>query len=104
SCVNVMGAQQFHPEEHKDLITRYYTYFYASINLGSIVGGIVTPILVESVSFTASFSFPPPPVHCCPPFVRPHTFPSSPISMNVEVVLYPCRASCVVELSVCANE
>ncbi|EER11221.1 Tripeptide permease tppB, putative [Perkinsus marinus ATCC 50983] len=58
SCVNVMGAQQFHPEEHKDLITRYYTYFYASINLGSIVGGIVTPILVESVSFTASFSFP----------------------------------------------
>ncbi|KAF4715371.1 hypothetical protein FOZ62_025448, partial [Perkinsus olseni] len=57
-CVNVMGAQQFHPEEHKDLITRYYTYFYASINLGSIVGGIVTPILVESVSFTASFAFP----------------------------------------------
>ncbi|EER13272.1 hypothetical protein Pmar_PMAR007717 [Perkinsus marinus ATCC 50983] len=38
SCVNVMGAQQFHPEEHKDLNTRYYTYFYASINLGSIVG------------------------------------------------------------------
>ncbi|KAF4709070.1 hypothetical protein FOZ63_017524, partial [Perkinsus olseni] len=58
SCVNVMGAQQFHPEEHKALITRYYTYFYACINVGSIVGGVVTPILAESVSFTASFAFP----------------------------------------------
>ncbi|KAF4650955.1 hypothetical protein FOL47_000742 [Perkinsus chesapeaki] len=58
SCVNIMGAHQFHPELHKPLITRYYTYFYASINLGAIVGGIVTPILLQEVSFTASFLFP----------------------------------------------
>ncbi|KAF4670123.1 hypothetical protein FOL47_002185 [Perkinsus chesapeaki] len=58
SCVNVMGAQQFHPEHHKELITRFYTYFYAAINLGSIVGGIVTPILLEEAGFTASFAFP----------------------------------------------
>ncbi|KAF4753065.1 hypothetical protein FOZ62_017662 [Perkinsus olseni] len=58
SCVNVMGVQQFHPEEHRALITRYYTYFYACINAGSIFGGVVTPILAESVSFTASFAFP----------------------------------------------
>lgn len=58
SCVNIMGAHQFHPEIHKSLITRYYTYFYASINLGAIVGGIVTPILLQEISFTASFLFP----------------------------------------------
>lgn len=58
SCVNVMGAQQMHPEEHKELITRFFTYFYASINLGAIIGGIVTPILLQQVNFTASFAFP----------------------------------------------
>lgn len=58
SCVNVMGAQQFHPEHHRELITRFYTYFYAAINLGSIIGGIVTPILLEEAGFTASFAFP----------------------------------------------
>ncbi|KAF4654515.1 hypothetical protein FOL46_008700 [Perkinsus olseni] len=58
SCVNVMGAQQFHPEHHRDLITRFYTYFYAAINLGAIARGIVTPILLEEAGFTASFTFP----------------------------------------------
>ncbi|KAF4732480.1 hypothetical protein FOZ63_000262, partial [Perkinsus olseni] len=58
ACVNVMGAQQMHPEEHQELITRFFTYFYASINLGSIIGGVVTPILLQEVSYTASFLFP----------------------------------------------
>ncbi|KAF4671860.1 hypothetical protein FOL47_001155 [Perkinsus chesapeaki] len=57
SCVNIMGAQQFHPEHHKDLITRYYTYFYATINVGSIIGGIVSPILVQECSFFVAFLF-----------------------------------------------
>ncbi|KAF4664592.1 hypothetical protein FOZ61_004940 [Perkinsus olseni] len=58
SCVNVMGAQQFHPELHKSDITRYYTYFYASIQIGSIIGGIVTPLMVEGVSYFAAFCVP----------------------------------------------
>ncbi|KAF4682612.1 hypothetical protein FOZ62_024853, partial [Perkinsus olseni] len=58
SCVNVMGAQQMHPSEHKKLITRFFTYFYATICLGAIVGGTVTPILLQQVGWTASFAFP----------------------------------------------
>ncbi|KAF4683949.1 hypothetical protein FOZ60_008387 [Perkinsus olseni] len=58
ACVNVMGAQQMHPEEHKNTITRFFTYFYASINLGGIIGGIAAPILVQEISFAASFVFP----------------------------------------------
>ncbi|KAF4683738.1 hypothetical protein FOZ60_008656, partial [Perkinsus olseni] len=56
ACVNVMGAQQMHPEEHQELITRFFTYFYASINLGSIIGGVVTPILLQEVGEVAFFS------------------------------------------------
>ncbi|KAF4672232.1 hypothetical protein FOL47_000748 [Perkinsus chesapeaki] len=58
ACVNVMGAQQMHPDEHKSTITRFFTYFYASINLGGIIGGIAGPILVQEISFAASFVFP----------------------------------------------
>ncbi|EER10319.1 conserved hypothetical protein, partial [Perkinsus marinus ATCC 50983] len=58
SCVNVMGAQQMHPYEHKELITRFFTYFYASINLGAVIDVIVTPALLQQVGFTASFVFP----------------------------------------------
>ncbi|KAF4688985.1 hypothetical protein FOZ60_002155 [Perkinsus olseni] len=57
SCVNVMGAQQMHPDEHKELITNFFTYFFASINLGAIIGGIVTPILLQQINFTTSFVF-----------------------------------------------
>ncbi|KAF4660834.1 hypothetical protein FOL47_006928 [Perkinsus chesapeaki] len=58
SCVNVMGAQQMHPEKHKDILTSFFTIFYAAINLGSIIGGVVTPILVEDVSWASSFVVP----------------------------------------------
>ncbi|KAF4653774.1 hypothetical protein FOZ61_008693 [Perkinsus olseni] len=57
SCVNVMGAQQMHPDEHKELITNFFTYFFASINLGAIIGGIVSPILIQQINFTTSFVF-----------------------------------------------
>ncbi|EER06449.1 Tripeptide permease tppB, putative [Perkinsus marinus ATCC 50983] len=58
SCVNVMGAQQFHPELHRAQITRFFTYFYASINVGGLIGGLVTPILVEKVSFFVAYLVP----------------------------------------------
>ncbi|KAF4670124.1 hypothetical protein FOL47_002186 [Perkinsus chesapeaki] len=58
SCVNVMGAQQMHPEEHKKEVTSFFTYFYASINVGALIGGVVTPILLQDVSYFASFVFP----------------------------------------------
>ncbi|KAF4652167.1 hypothetical protein FOL47_011236 [Perkinsus chesapeaki] len=58
SCVNVMGAYQFHPEYHKDGITKYYTYFYASINVGSLIGGIATPIALQEANFTVALIIP----------------------------------------------
>lgn len=44
SCVNVMGASQYHPTEHQAEITRFFTFFYASINIGALVGGFAVPI------------------------------------------------------------
>ncbi|KAF4700745.1 hypothetical protein FOZ63_016477 [Perkinsus olseni] len=58
SCVNVMGAHQFHPEHHKADITQYYTYFYAAINIGSLIGGIATPIALQETNFTVAFAIP----------------------------------------------
>ena len=47
SCVNVMGASQFHPTEHQKEITRFFTFFYAAINIGAIIGGIVVPLVKQ---------------------------------------------------------
>jgi len=58
SCVNVFGAQQFHPEDHKADVTSYFTFFYASINVGGLIGGIACPQLQESVSFFAAYTIP----------------------------------------------
>ncbi|EER16766.1 Peptide transporter, putative [Perkinsus marinus ATCC 50983] len=58
SCVNVMGAHQFHPDYHKESLTSYYTYFYAAINVGSLIGGIATPIVLQEANFTAAFAIP----------------------------------------------
>ena len=47
SCVNVMGASQFHPIEHSKDVTRFFTFFYAAINVGGIVGGITVPLVQQ---------------------------------------------------------
>lgn len=56
SCVNVMGASQFHPTEHQKDITRFFTFFYAAINVGAIIGGIVVP-LVQQVTDSYFYSY-----------------------------------------------
>lgn len=58
SCVNVFGAQQFHPTAQKELITSYFSYFYASINVGSLIGGIACPQVQHDVSFAAAYLIP----------------------------------------------
>ncbi len=60
SCVNVFGGQQFHPQHprHAAATTSFFSYFYAVINLGSLVGGITVPQLAESVSFFVAYLVP----------------------------------------------
>lgn len=53
ACVNVMGAQQYHPLLQKSLISDYYVNFYMFINIGAIVGGIVIPLVVQKNAFGA---------------------------------------------------
>lgn len=48
SCVNILGGAQYHPEMHIKEITRFFTFFYAAINVGAIVGGIVVPIVQQA--------------------------------------------------------
>ena len=58
SCVNVFGAQQFHPIVHKQQVTSFFTFFYASINVGALVGGLLCPQVADSVSFFAAYLIP----------------------------------------------
>ena len=58
SCVNVFGAQQFHPQLQKAGITSFYTLFYGAINVGSLVGGLTCPQVAYSVSYTAAYLIP----------------------------------------------
>mmetsp|Transcript_13436 Transcript_13436/g.23152 ORF Transcript_13436/g.23152 Transcript_13436/m.23152 type:complete len:581 (-) Transcript_13436:85-1827(-) len=60
ACVNVMGAQQYHPLLQKSLISDYYVNFYMFINIGAIVGGIVIPLVIQVNAFGA-YIIPP----CC---------------------------------------
>jgi len=46
SCVNVLGAQQFHPLQ-KLALEQYYVQFYMFINIGALVGGIAIPIMCQ---------------------------------------------------------
>ena len=48
SCVNILGGAQYHPEIHVKEITRFFTFFYAAINVGGIVGGIVVPVVQQA--------------------------------------------------------
>ncbi|KAF4710772.1 hypothetical protein FOZ63_022485, partial [Perkinsus olseni] len=56
SCVNVMGAQQYHPKYYQT--QKFFNFFYACISIGALIGGVTTPPLLQAYGFTASFSFP----------------------------------------------
>ncbi|KAF4649698.1 hypothetical protein FOL47_001808, partial [Perkinsus chesapeaki] len=58
ACVNVMGAQQFHPEYHKEGITTYYTMYYGAINVGGLIGSIASPIVIQETNFTVALIIP----------------------------------------------
>jgi POT family proton-dependent oligopeptide transporter len=57
ACVNVFGAKQFHPLLQSSLIERYYVSFYMCINIGSMVGGILIPIVAQH-SVTIAYMIP----------------------------------------------
>ena len=50
SCVSVFGGQQFHPthQDHVRQTSAFYVYFYACINVGALIGGIICPQLVTT--------------------------------------------------------
>jgi peptide/histidine transporter 3/4 len=58
SCVSVLGGQQYSPVYHKDSITTFFTLFYASINVGALIGGFVVPALVKEVSYFVAYLVP----------------------------------------------
>lgn len=64
-CVAAFGAEQFKLPEQAALLTGFFLLFYFSINLGSLISTIVTPILREDVTcfdmpdcFPAGFGLP----------------------------------------------
>lgn len=64
-CVAAFGGEQFKLPEQAALLTGFFLLFYFSINLGSLLSTIVTPILREDVKcfdmpdcFPAGFGLP----------------------------------------------
>ena len=55
--MSVFGAKQYHPILQNKMLETYYVYFYLCINVGSLVGGIVVPLLCE-VSLRAAYLVP----------------------------------------------
>lgn len=47
SVVNVFGARQFHPFLQSSLIESYYVNFYASINVGALLGILILPSIAQ---------------------------------------------------------
>lgn len=58
STVNVFGAKQFHPVLPSAKLQVYYVNFYLLVNVGSVLGGIVLPIIAQ-FNITATYSIPP---------------------------------------------
>ena len=48
SVVNVFGARQFHPILQSRFISSYYVHFYSCINVGSLVGITLLPIIAQT--------------------------------------------------------
>ncbi|TEB19547.1 MFS transporter [Perkinsus sp. BL_2016] len=47
SCISVLGGQQYSPVDQKEQLTTFFTLFYASINVGAMVGGFTVPIVIQ---------------------------------------------------------
>jgi dipeptide/tripeptide permease len=47
SCVSVLGGQQYSPVDQKVQLTTFFTLFYASINLGALIGSFVVPLVIQ---------------------------------------------------------
>jgi solute carrier family 15 oligopeptide transporter 1 len=47
-CVVSFGAEQFVLPEQENYMKSYFSFFYASINAGSLISTILTPLLRES--------------------------------------------------------
>ena len=57
SVVNVFGARQFHPFLQSSLIESYYVNFYASINIGALLGILILPVVAQH-HLTVAYSIP----------------------------------------------
>ena len=51
SCVSVFGAQQFHPTRQISQIESYFIYFYIFASCGTLIGGIILPVVLQSNAF-----------------------------------------------------
>lgn len=58
SCVSVLGGQQYSPVEQKDMLTTFFTMFYASINVGALAGGFIVPLMVEQTTYFYAYMVP----------------------------------------------
>ena len=57
STVNIFGAKQFHPILQSSLIESYYVLFYMCINVGSLCGGLIVPIMAQH-NLTVAYMIP----------------------------------------------
>ncbi len=51
SCVSVLGGQQYSPVDQKEQLTTFFTWFYASINVGALIGGFVVPAIIKETDY-----------------------------------------------------
>lgn len=64
-CVAAFGGDQFRIPEQEALLEKFFPIFYSTINLGGLIGVILTPILRKSVHcfgndncYSVGFGFP----------------------------------------------
>jgi proton-dependent oligopeptide transporter, POT family len=58
SCVNIFGAKQFHPLLQSTNIESYYVNFYMCINVGSLLGILIIPVVSHHVGLLTAYSIP----------------------------------------------